>query len=120
MILNITGMILTRIWFEYGIGLLFEDRARIFIETDSILTFENTRTAIDPQNVGPAALQVLDLLHRTVASAYVRPDGTLTVRMETGHELSVPPSADYESWSADIPGDSVKLISMPGGDVAEY
>lgn len=119
--LGIPGQVLTSIGFEYGIRLLFEDRATIFIETHAVVVHKDQRVDVDPQGVGPAALTVLELLHRIVTTATASADGTLRIELDSGHTLSVEiPSQLYESWSADVPALGLRLVSIPGGSLADF
>ena len=61
-----------------------------------------------------AAAQEAAMAGRTVESALVRRDGTLSVRFADGETIETRPDPDVEAWEIRGPGD-VFVVAQPGG-----
>lgn len=66
-----------------------------------------------PETVGRA----FSLLWTVAESATVADDGTLQVRFEGNHQLTVRPDPAYEAWEI-IGPDGYHIVCKPGGDLA--
>lgn len=69
---------------------------------------------------GPAALAPgLSVLHAALEGASALKDGRLELRFADGRWLHVPASEAFEAWSLVGP-DGLRLISLPGGELAVW
>ena len=118
--LNLNGQILTSIGFEYGIRLLFENRNSIYIESPALLSHGAEAVRVQSQEVIEGAVDVLKLLHLTVASATASDHGVLTLEMESGYTLTVSPEDDgFDSWSAFLAG-GLRIFTASAGRMEIY
>ena len=109
----------TRVAFEYGVELLLQSDTVIRLEAMLDLPGrQGETTRVDSEALGPAALEVLTLLHREV-TVEVRDDGNLRIATEDGWQLEAVPSSDFEAWTV-TNADGSRLVSLPGGEIATW
>jgi Family of unknown function (DUF6188) len=74
---------------------------------------------VDPEGDPGTMCHALDLLHREAQSGTAFADGRLELTFAGGRRLQVPSSEDYEAWTV-VAADGLRLVSMPGGELAVW
>lgn len=69
----------------------------------------------DPTALGPA----LAMLHAELDEALAFKDGRLELRLSDGGSVRVSASEEFEAWTLVGP-DGLRLVSMPGGELAVW
>ena len=77
-----------------------------------VLSGDSARIGFGPGQF--AAAQEAALAGKTVETALVRRDGTLSVRFADGETIETPPEPDVEGWEIRGPGDVI-VVAQPGG-----
>jgi hypothetical protein len=114
------GQKVSRICFDYGVTLMTESRFELRFETTFHVRLSGSdEETIEPGEIGPAARQVLALLHGVVASTEIEKTGRITVSFVDGSELTAEPSDEFEAWSIAGPK-MVRVVCLPGGSVTEW
>jgi hypothetical protein len=103
----------------YGITLLTDAGYEICIESD--LSMRTPEGDFD-YSIGASILhpeEIHSLLHQTVTSSEADGSGALILSFDDGATLKVEPNDDYEAWTLAGPH-GVKLVCMPGGELARW
>jgi len=111
---------ITRISFEYGLRLLFENNEELvlycpFTIQDDIRLPE----VVDPEHAVNSASTVLPLLHSPVVSAQYNQLGAFVLVIREKVKLHIAPHPDYEAWHLYRNG-KLAVVCLPGGGVAEF
>jgi len=79
------------------------------------------RTATFGENARPSAWgEAIDaLLHATLVTGSVAPDGTLTLSFDRGQRMEVLPQEQWEAWQVTGPGE-VLVVCGPGGQLSRW
>jgi len=115
MITSLAGQAVTRVSFEYGIRLVFDDRSWVVIEEKFDLTQGGQTWSVDPEIIDDNSPRVLFVLHDILVDGRYSDEGGLWLRFEKGTLVTVPPSWDYEAWSMGLAATGSMLVSGPGG-----
>jgi hypothetical protein len=114
--------VVTQLQIDFAFGFTIEQWLRFRIGEPFIVRSASGEIECDPENPASVA-PLLDLHQAVVTEAAVYKDGSLSVTFADGRLLRVPPGDHYEafevtgSWAG---GDPFRLISLPGGGLAEW
>ncbi|MGW5572366.1 DUF6188 family protein [Nocardia thailandica] len=96
-----------------------QDRYQLMAESGVVAVDSAGRRweAEDPADLGDVLVELMD--RSVVSRAAIAADGTLSVRLRSGVEVSFLPDPDYESWW--IAGiDGFRVVCTPGGKLVEW
>ncbi|MGW0356281.1 DUF6188 family protein [Nocardia nova] len=74
---------------------------------------------VDSENYEKRRKEIESLVGAVVVSARADESGALTLELDSGTSLRVPPDDDYEAWSIAGPG-GYRVVSLPGGELAVW
>lgn len=120
--LPLAGQQVTRVWLDNeSVGLLFRNAAQISIAEPFAVTSPEGRPAVlDPAGPPVALAPALAVLRQVLREGIAFRDGRLELVFADETRFSVPPGPDFEAWTLAGPGgvDGLKIVSMPGGELA--
>jgi hypothetical protein len=118
--IELAGIRLEMVEFDYTMRLAFSGGWEVRVETPFQLSTRAGATSVDPgedaERGGPL---MAALSGRAVDEAHVSESGVLTLNFDEGTVLTIQPDSDYEAWTVAGPKGQ-KLVSLPGGEVATW
>ena len=118
--LPLQGYMVTRCILDYSFSLNLE-QGKAIINISSIFTYSTDQATynFDPEKditeIGPA----LSVFRKLVAQAFAYKNGDLDIRFTDKSRIFVKADPEYEAWG--VAGkDNLRLISIPGGDLAVW
>jgi hypothetical protein len=91
---------------------------RLRIATTIQLVARGEGLNLEPNHAGSLA-PLLGLLRSVVATATVTAESVFILNFDSGQELRIPPSDDFESWDL-LAEDGSRLICTPGGEIVTW
>ena len=105
------GREVTRVEFDWAVGLLLDDGSFLRVEAPLTLVGAAGTAVVVPGEV-PTLAPALSLFGRTVRSSVVDPAGTLVIAFDDDSVLRVLQGPEFEAWTATGPG--------PAGDPGHW
>lgn len=105
----------------FSLSLLREahESAVLRVEGEFRLSLEGEWNLGPGDSVGKSYAPALGLLFRTIESASLDPTGSLHIGFSGGASLLAYPGDHYESWTLNLPGDTL-VVSGVAGDVSFF
>ena len=120
--LPVASQQVTRCCIDYSaVSLLLSNGVSVYIEGRFVYAGPGgAGSTLDPDGEASALAPVVRLRRLLVADAKAYKDGSLEMQFEDGSRIFVPADQQYEAWTLSGPGgpDGLKVVSMPGGELA--
>ncbi|MBH0781546.1 DUF6188 family protein [Nocardia bovistercoris] len=118
--LPITGQHVSVTASEYMVELTTVDGFELQIEGDmEIRSSRGDRWPVALANGGGSQAELEPVLRGAITSAAVNTSGTLTIDLDSGNQLVVPPDDEYEAWTLVGPN-GYRVVCMPHGELATW
>ncbi|MEU7633806.1 DUF6188 family protein [Nocardia sp. NPDC049220] len=118
--LPITGQRVSVAASEYMVELTTVGGFELQIEGDmEIQSSRGDRWPIALANGGGSQVELEPVLRGAITSAVVDSAGTLTIDLDSGNRLVVPPDDEYEAWTLVGPN-GYRVVCMPHGELATW
>ncbi len=118
----IQGAVVDQCCFDYAVVLRLSQAPSTWelrIEQPFVLTTsEGAEHLVLPEELAHLHV-ILTTLRSTVESLVAFKDGRLDLRLDDHAIIEVPPNEGFEAWTLTGP-DGIRVISMPGGEVAVW
>ncbi|MFQ6397546.1 DUF6188 family protein [Nocardia sp. KC 131] len=116
--LPITGQRVSVAASEYMVEVTTADGFELQIEGDmEIESNRGDRWAVVLADGGGSQSDLEPVLRGAITSAVVNSSGTLTIDLDSGNRLVVPPDEEYEAWTLVGPN-GYRVVCMPNGELA--
>lgn len=119
MLSDLKGQRVDRVCFDFGIVFGTDGGYELRIETVLTLQTASSESIIDPEQAGPAAGQLVGLLHSTIESVEIGASGRLVVSFPEHTTVAVPAHSKYEAWTLTGP-DGEGIVCAPGGSLTVW
>ncbi|WP_328406946.1 DUF6188 family protein [Nocardia sp. NBC_00403] len=116
--LPITGQRVSVAVSEYLVEVSTSGGFDLQIEGDmEIESSRGGRWSVALANGGGSQSDLESVLRGAITSAVVNSSGTLTIDLDSGNRLVVPPDEEYEAWTLVGPN-GYRVVCMPNGELA--
>jgi Family of unknown function (DUF6188) len=118
--LDVSDQSIMRVYFDYAITFVTSGGGEFRAENTVTVSMPGGSSSdIEPGSAGPGAEVILSLLHQKLRAASADERGCLELTFASGAKVRVESDAQYEAWTYAGP-DGVKVVSMPGGELATW
>lgn len=105
---------------EYMVEVMTDGGFELHIEGDmEIRSSRGDRWAIALANGGGSQIELGPVLRGAITSAVVNSSGTLTLDLDSGSRLVVPPDDEFEAWTLVGPN-GYRIVCMAHGELATW
>ncbi|MFF1527927.1 DUF6188 family protein [Cellulomonas sp. NPDC058312] len=118
---SLQGQEVSRLCFDYAVGIETLEGSELQIETSFMLGSVDCdmREEVQPDRLAETGFAVLRLLRQRVTAADVDETGALRIQFTNGQVLECPPDPMFEAWTY-VSASGERKICMPGGGVADW
>lgn len=122
-VLPVGDGVVTQLQIDFAFGFTVEQSLHVKLGEPFVVETDSGPVHCDPEGAPESMGRLIDLHQAVVSDASVYKDGSLTIMFRDGRTLRVQPGEHYEAfevngaWDREEP---FRLISLPGGGLAEY
>jgi hypothetical protein len=117
------GLRVEQLRVDYRLVLVLGDDSELAVEQSATVSDHPGKAAdVRRARIVPEAGDVaaaLPLLRKTVLSSVAFKSGALRVVFDSGHQLEVQPSDEFEAWTGVGPG-AMRWVCLPGGGLSVW